>query len=248
MWWCFRIIVDLNCIMNEIQIGVAFLGGLASFLAPCVLPLMPGFLAYLSGATINEAGQKRLPIFLHSLIFVLGFSVVFSLLGVLLQTVLSEVAYEAQTWLSRIGGAVIIFFGLYLTGLIQLGFFASEHKIKFKTDSNSKYLTSFLFGIAFAAGWTPCVGPVLAGILGLAVSDPSSTFVLLMAYTLGLGLPFLLMGIFTGEALRVIRKYQKVLNYFEVAFGVLLIVLGVLVFTESLSLIANFEFLTNILS
>jgi len=233
--------------MDEIKIGVAFLGGLASFLAPCVLPLIPGFLAYMSGTTIAEAKSKRMTIFINSLLFVIGFSLVFSLLGVLLQTVLSEVAYETQVWLSRIGGAVIIFFGLYLTGLLHIKFFATEHKLNVKTESKSKYFTSLLFGVAFAAGWTPCVGPVLAGILGLAVTDPGLTFVLLMSYTLGLGLPFLLVGLFTGEALNFIKKYQKALKYFEIIFGILLIILGILVFTQSLSLIANFEFLNNIL-
>lgn len=234
--------------MTDFKVFAAFLGGLASFLAPCVLPLIPGFLAYISGTTVGDAKSKRYTVFLNSVFFVLGFSLVFSLLGVLLQTILVNVAYEVQTWLSRIGGIIIIFFGLYLTGLIKIDFLKSEKKLSIQTKSGrSSYLTSFLFGLAFAAGWTPCVGPVLAGILGLAATAPGSAFGLLVAYTLGLGFPFLLVGFFTGEALSLIQRFRSKLRYAELVFGILLIGLGVLIFTQNLSLVANFDFLNKLL-
>ena len=114
--------------MEGISIAIAFGAGLVSFLAPCVLPIIPGFLAYLAGASLSESQSKRKEIFLNSLFFVLGFSVIFAVLGVLLNTLLESIAYDVQIWLSRVGGAIIIFFGLYLTGLIHIHFFEREHK------------------------------------------------------------------------------------------------------------------------
>ena len=141
--------------MTESLLIGAFLGGLISFLAPCVLPIIPGFLAYLAGASTTETGSKRKEIFINSIFFVLGFSIVFALLGVLLNTLLENIAYDAQLWLSRIGGVMIIFFGLYLVGLIKIPFLEKEYKFGVKTKFKSRYATSFLFGLAFAAGWTP---------------------------------------------------------------------------------------------
>lgn len=232
---------------SEFTIFVAFLAGLVSFLSPCILPVIPGFLSYLAGATLKEADSKRLDIFLNSLFFVLGFSTVFAALGILLNTLLSAVAYEAQAWLARIGGAIIIFFGLYLTHLIRVPFLEREYKLQVKTKFKSKYLTSFLFGAAFASGWTPCVGAVLGGILGLAAAQPGSAFLLLFAYSIGLGVPFLVVGLFAAQASKWIQKYAKIIHYVNILFGVLLIVIGVLAFTQNLSLIANFELLNQFL-
>src|SRR3989338_8061889 len=165
--------------MTESLIIGAFLGGLISFLAPCVLPIIPGFLAYLAGSSTAEAGSKRKEIFINGVFFVLGFGIVFALLGVLLNTLLENIAYDVQTWLSRIGGVMIIFFGLYLVRLIRIPFLEREYKFGVKIKLKSRYITSFLFGLAFAAGWTPCVGPALGVILGLAATAPGSAFVLL---------------------------------------------------------------------
>lgn len=233
--------------MNNVSLIAAFGAGLVSFLAPCVLPIIPGFLSYLGGSTVADAEVNRKEVFLNSLFFVLGFSFVFALLGVLLNTILATVAYGAQIWLSRVGGALIIFFGLYLIGLIRIPFLEREHKFAVKTKFSSRYITSFLFGLAFAAGWTPCVGPALGLILGLATSQPGSAFVLLLSYALGLGIPFLLVGLFVGPAQKVIRRYGNALHYVTIVFGILLTILGVLVFTQSLSLIANWGFLNKIL-
>src|SRR3989344_5528332 len=248
--------------MTESLIIGAFLGGLISFLAPCVLPIIPGFLAYLAGTTTSEA-QRNLPagrqVFLNSAFFVLGFGIVFALLGVLLNTILENIAYDVQVWLSRIGGVMIIFFGLYLVGLIKIPFLDKEYKFgvntKFSAEGGStsggksfhRYATSFLFGLAFAAGWTPCVGPALGVILGLAATAPGSAFILLLTYALGLGIPFLLVGAFTGQAAEFINRHATGLKYLNIVFGIILLALGILIFTQKLSLIANFEFLNNIL-
>jgi cytochrome c-type biogenesis protein len=232
--------------MNILYIGTAFFAGLVSFLAPCVLPIIPGFLAYLAGSTDAESTTKRRDIFINSVFFVLGFSTVFAVLGILLQTVLQSIGPEVQSWLSRIGGVVIIFFGLYLVGLIKLNFLERNHQMRVKTKFKSRYLTSFVFGTAFAVGWTPCAGAVLGGILALAVSSPLSSFFLLFAYALGLGVPFLLVGLFTAQATSFIAKIGDGFKYVNMVFGVILIGLGILVFTNDLSLIGNFDFINNL--
>lgn len=229
--------------MAEVTIIVAFMAGLISFLSPCVLPIIPGFLSYLAGSSLSEAKQNRWDIFVNSALFVLGFSLIFSLLGVLLNTVLERVAYDAQAWLARIGGAIIIFFGLYLTGLIKVPFLQMEHKVFQAKQLKSRYLTSFLFGSAFAAGWTPCVSAALGAILGLAAAQPGTAFYLLLAYTLGLGVPFLIVGFFTSQASDFFKKHAKAITQLTKVFGVVLIILGILAFTQQLNRIANLEIL-----
>jgi cytochrome c-type biogenesis protein len=233
--------------MVDVGIFVSFLAGLVSFLSPCVLPIIPGFLAYLAGSSLEGGGARRVEIFLNSVFFVIGFSAIFAILGVLLSTLLSGVAYAAQTWLARIGGAVVIFFGIWLTGLIHIPFLEREHAFRVTKKFNSRYLTSFVFGAAFAAGWTPCVGAALGAILGLAATNPGEALYLLFAYSVGLGAPFLVVGVFAAQASRMVARYAHILSYINKGFGVILIVLGVLVFTQSLSLIANFDFVNNLL-
>jgi cytochrome c-type biogenesis protein len=234
--------------MTNIPIVIAFIAGLVSFLSPCILPIIPGFLAYLAGET-GAAGVKpsRFSIFLNSFFFVLGFSIVFALLGVLLNGALAHFAYAIQSYLAWFGGTIVIFFGLYLMGFFRIPFFESDHKMNMKTKFHSRYLTSLLFGLAFAAGWTPCVGPVLGGILGVAASAPGEAFYLLLAYAIGLGIPFLLVGAFVAQSSEFITKYITKLKYVNPIFGAILVVLGVLVFTQDLPLIANFGFINNLL-
>jgi cytochrome c-type biogenesis protein len=233
--------------MDGIYITTAFIAGVVSFLAPCVLPIIPGYLAYIAGSTSVESTTKRRDIFVNSVFFVLGFSFIFALLGILLQTILASVGPQIQEWLSRIGGIIIIFFGLYLTGLINIGFLERNYAFKVNRNaSRSRYFTSFLFGVAFAVGWTPCAGAVLGGILGLAASSPVSAFVLLFSYALGLGVPFLLVGFFTAQATGLIARYGNALSYINIVFGVILIALGVLVFTQDITLIGNFDFINNL--
>ena len=183
-----------------------------------------------------------------SVFFVLGFSVVFSLVGVLLQSVLANVASSVQVWLGRIGGVIIILFGIYLLGLLNISFLQREHKLRVKRKFSSMYLTSFVFGAAFAVGWTPCVGAVLGAILTLAVTNPGTAFFLMLSYSLGLGIPFLLVGLFTNRAQKMISKAGKWLKYLQYVFGVILILLGILVFTNELSRVANLSFVTNLLT
>lgn len=232
--------------IGELGFAVAFAAGVVSFLSPCVLPIIPGFLAYLAGDT-TDGKPARWRTFLAAVFFVLGFSFVFAILGVILNTLLSQVAYDAQIWLARIGGVIIIFFGLYLSGLIKVAFLEKDHKFAVKHKFSSRHLTSFVFGAAFAAGWTPCVGAALGAILGLAATEPGAAFSLLLVYALGLGIPFLIIGAFAAEAGQYMTRFAKTAGYVTKAFGVILIALGVLIFTQKLALLANFSLVEKLL-
>lgn len=237
--------------MLDVPLVFVFTAGVVSFLSPCILPIIPGFLAYLATSSVknsqDQAKPSRFAIFLSSVFFVLGFSVVFAALGVLLNSILINIAYTVQTWLAYIGGTIIIIFGLYLTELIKIPFLEKDHKLAVKHKFASTHITSFVFGAAFAVGWTPCVGAVLGAILGLAVSQPGSAFWLLMTYSLGLGIPFLLVGLFADQANKLITRYAGILRYISIAFGFVLIIIGILVFTQNLSAIASFGFLNQLL-
>jgi cytochrome c-type biogenesis protein len=224
--------------MAEINIFIAFAAGFISFISPCILPVLPGFMAFISGRT-QEYQPKRIETFLSSLFFVLGFSIVFALFGVLLNTALMSSSYATRIWLERIGGAVIIIFSLQVLGLIRIPFLMMDHSVETKRFK-SRYLTSFVFGAAFAVGWSPCVGAILGSVLGLAVSQPGSALVLLVAYAIGLGIPFLALGLFTEEIMGWIKKSKVIFKYFNLVVGTLLLILGILVFTDNLNYITYF--------
>jgi cytochrome c-type biogenesis protein len=185
---------------------------------------------------------------LNTVYFVLGFSLVFAVLGVFLNSVLITVGVGFQNVLTFVGGLVIIGFGVYLilsTRLRRLNFEKKFSSIpKFKTS----YITSFVFGAAFAAGWTPCVGPILGSTLTLAATSPGAAYNLLLAYSLGLGIPFLITGFFFSQATNIIRKMVKYLKYFNPAMGIMLIILGILVFSNNLSILGNFPLANEIIS
>ena len=240
--------------MSEVTFAVAALAGLGSFLAPCILPMIPAFLAYISGTTLSELNQNdgsktvtinRANIILNSVFFVLGFSVVFSVIGVLINGLYSSGAYDIVEGFSQVGGIIIVGFGVFLLLSTKINRLNVEKKI-FPKSTKSSYPMSFVFGLAFAAGWTPCVGPILGTILTLATTTPSIAFNLLLVYSLGLGIPFILMGVFYSSATRLIRAMSKHLKYYNVILGAFIIILGVLVFTNQLAYIANFPLLNEL--
>ncbi|MEK7600589.1 MAG: cytochrome c biogenesis protein CcdA [Patescibacteria group bacterium] len=233
--------------MLEFPVIAAFVGGLVSFLSPCIVPIVPGFLAYLAGTTLADAPQRRRDMLVNAVWFVVGFSLVFAVLGVLLNTILATVAYDARIWMSRIGGGVIVLFGLMLMDVIRIPWFTQTHAMQVHPDTSARWLTSFLFGAAFAAGWTPCVGAVLGAILTLSIAQPGTAFVLLMAYALGLGIPFLLAALFASAFQKGIMRWGGVLPYISKVFGVLLVVMGVLVMMQRLERIASFDILLQFL-
>ncbi len=237
--------------MSEVTLAVAALAGLGSFVAPCILPMIPAFLAYISGTTLSELNQKngtklisinRTNVILNTVFFVLGFSIVFSTLGVIINSTLGGLSSELISGFNQIGGIIIIGFGIFLLLTTKFRSLNIEKKFIPKREKVS-YPLSFLFGLAFAAGWTPCVGPILGTILTLAAATPTVSFYLLLAYSLGLGIPFILMGVFFSRATRVIQAMSKHLKYYSVIIGALIIFLGVLVFTNQLAYIANFPLL-----
>ena len=211
----------------------------------------------------NVKPNRDWSVFMSSVFFVLGFSVVFSLVGVLLQTVLSHVTYAAEMWLDYIGGTIIILFGLFLLGIFKPKFLEQTHVVAVKKRFGSYYMTSFVFGAAFAVGWTPCVSAALGAILALAATQSTSAFILLFSYTLGIGIPFLVVGLFANQAQGFVEKLQgrnpdgssntagsraaKWLTYFEYFFGALLVIIGIFIFTGELSTIANIQFLADFL-
>ena len=195
-----------------------------------------------------QSKQKRnWRIFVSSIFFVLGFSAIFSLVGVLLQTVFSHAPASATEWLDHVGGTIIILFGLFLLGVIKPKFLERTHAVAVKKRFGSYYATSFVFGAAFAVGWTPCVSAALGAIIALAATQAVSAFLLLFSYTLGIGIPFLLVGLFTAQAQALIDRAGKWLVYFDYFFGALLVVVGVFIFTGDLAKIANFQFLATML-
>ena len=236
--------------MADVTILVALIAGLGSFVAPCILPMIPAFLAYISGTTVTELSSKsgsvisinRTGIILNTIFFVLGFSVVFSALGVLINSVLSTAAGNILQSLNYIGGIIIISFGIFLLLSTKIRALNVEKKF-FPKRKKSSYPLSFVFGLAFAAGWTPCVGPILGTILTLAATTPSVSFHLLLAYSLGLGIPFVLMGVFFSRATKIIRAMSKHLKFYNIILGGFIIILGILVFTNQLAYIANFPLL-----
>ncbi|MGY5152394.1 MAG: cytochrome c biogenesis CcdA family protein [Candidatus Nitrosopumilus sp. bin_6a] len=239
--------------MTEITILVAVLAGLGSFVAPCILPMIPAFLAYISGTTLTELSSKngtvlhinRVNIILNTIFFVLGFSIVFSILGVIINSVLSITAGEFIESLNTIGGIIIVAFGIFLLLSTKINSLNIEKKF-FPKNSKSSYPMSFVFGLSFAAGWTPCVGPILGTILTLAATTPSISFSLLLAYSLGLGIPFIVIGIFFSRATGIIRSMSRHLKYYNVILGSFIIILGILVFTNQLAYIANFPLLNKL--
>jgi cytochrome c-type biogenesis protein len=245
----------------EASILVSALAGAGSFFSPCILPIIPAFVSYLSGTTLSEvSGQQsaggsltlkkstRLNIFLNTVYFVLGFSLVFAVLGVILNSFLVNVGVGFQGTLQSIGGIVIIVFGAYLILSTKLRILNFEKRMTNLPRFKTSYLTSFVFGAAFASGWTPCVGPILGTTLTLAATSPGAAYNSLLAYSLGLGVPFLVTGAFFSQSTKVIRKMAKHLKYFNPIMGAILITLGILVFTNQLSIIGNFPLADQIIN
>jgi len=189
--------------MEDPTILIAFSAGLASFIAPCILPMIPAFLAYISGTTLTEINNdqktnfkiNKINIIANTIFFVLGFSVIFSTLGVLINSILSENINQISNSLNGIAGIIIVTFGIFLIASTKINSLNKEKKFQIK-NFKSSYPMSFVFGLAFAIAWTPCVGPILGTILTLAATTPSISFTLLLAYSIGLGIPFILIGIF----------------------------------------------------
>ena len=230
--------------MSGLPLPIAALfAGLVSFLSPCVLPLVPGYVSLISGVGVEElqaeeTGRRRVVLF-SSLMFILGFSVVFISLGAVASTV-GRLLREYFPWLIRIAGIVIILFGLHLTGLLQIKWLYADKRLHSLNPRRSA-LGAFLVGFAFAFGWTPCIGPILTVILGFAATQETvlKGVLLLAVYSLGLAVPFLLTSLGIDRFLAFYGQFKKYLQVVEVGSGVLLIMIGTLVFTRQFALLAT---------
>lgn len=232
--------------MDKISIGLAFMAGTLSFLSPCVLPLVPGYISFLSGLSLEElqqSGQSKKILRkagLASVLFVAGFSIVFVSLGASASLVGRFLAAHMNI-LTRVAGVVIVILGLHLTGIFKIGLLNYEKRFNIKRFSPGP-LGAFLIGIAFAFGWTPCIGPILAGILALAATQETVVkgMVLLGVYSLGLGIPFIITGFSVGIFTRFFQRYKRLIRWGEIAAGVLVILIGVLIFFNNLTILLRF--------
>jgi cytochrome c-type biogenesis protein len=218
---------------------VAFVAGLLSFLSPCVLPLVPSYVGFITGMTLPELTGRRRAALTHALLFVAGFSLVFVLLGATATAVGRALNYY-QVWLQRVGGVLIILFGLLCLGGFKVGLLTGERRIHLERKPVG-YLGSLLVGMAFAAGWTPCIGPVLGGILGLAATsnDVTRGMQLLAAYSAGLALPFLVAAVAVESFLDWFQRFRRFLPWVMRVSGVMLIVVGVLLVTGEFTRLAG---------
>ena len=235
--------------MPDVSIYMAFAAGLISFLSPCVLPLVPGYFSFISGVTFAEikegtspasviGGDKRI-IVINSLFFVAGFSLVFTILGAT-ATLIGAFLSSKISLLSKIGGLIIIFFGIYKIGLVRPQLFYKEARFNIK-DRKFGYAGAMLIGAAFAFGWTPCIGPILGVILTYAgtLESMNQGVVLLLVYSLGLGVPFLLTSFGINYFWRFFKRIKKYLGLLEVTSGVIMVILGVMIFSNKLVLIQS---------
>lgn len=236
--------------IGGIAITSAFFAGILMFLAPCTLPLVPAYLGFISGVSNKElvdkntASKARKKIFINGVFFILGFSIIFILLGTFAGILGAKIA-GFQLWSRRVGGILLIFFGLFMLGVFNINFLQREHRFKFPSFLTiGKPSSSFLVGSSFAVGWTPCVGPILAGILALATqsSTVSSGAFLLTIFSLGLAIPFLLVAFFFSKATAWIAKITKYSKYIEIVGGIFLIFLGVLLLTNNFVLLIQYGY------
>ncbi|MET1175704.1 cytochrome c biogenesis CcdA family protein [Paenibacillus amylolyticus] len=241
--------------MNDLTSDLVFLfgvfgAGLLSFFAPCILPLIPVYVSYLSGSMVNGTNQQqpdtnsvrlRSTLVLRTFLFVLGLSLVFVLLGFgsgMVGNLISSPVFIA------ICGAIVVLFGIYQTGLIRLSWLERERKLSNDQAKRGGYVGAFLLGLTFSFGWTPCIGPVLAAILGIAAGEGSPLYggFLMFLYTLGLAIPFLILSVFSEYVMKRIRRLYRYMGVIKITSGCILIVMGLLLMTDRLnSLVTWFQ-------
>lgn len=224
---------------QSIGLTVAFLAGVLSFLSPCVLPLVPSYVTFITGLSLDELGARRWTALTHAVLFVSGFTLIFLALGAS-ATQLGRFLNHYQVWLERVGGLLVIFFGVYLLGVIRWGPLARERRVQLQ-DKPVGYLGSALVGLAFGAGWTPCIGPILGAILTYAgvKATLGQGLGLLFAYSLGLALPFLVAAVAVEKFLDWFKRFRRYIPLTTRIAGGILIAVGLLLATGYFSLLAG---------
>nr|WP_315058512.1 cytochrome c biogenesis protein CcdA [uncultured Lysinibacillus sp.] len=224
--------------LEQLNLLLAFGAGLLSFVSPCSLPLYPAFLSYVTGISFNELkeekgilGRKSL---IHTLLFLLGFSIIFMALG-FSTSFIGQIFIQYKEFLRQIGAIIMVFFGLVILGFFKIDILQSEKKIHFKKRPKG-YFGSVLIGMGFAAGWTPCTGPILAGVIALGVSDPGKGMLYMLFYVLGFSIPFLIMSLFIGK----MKFLQRKNGLFMKIGGAIMIVMGVLLYFDMMTKIIAF--------
>ncbi len=224
---------------TSVGLLIAFTAGGLSFLSPCVLPLIPSYMSFITGMSLDEMGEHRGAAFTHALLFVSGFTLIFLMLGATASSVGRLLQFH-QVWLERFGGVLIIFFGLYLLGAFRLGALARERRVHIQNKPLG-YAGSVLVGVAFGAGWTPCIGPILGAILMYAGTQGSMAqgIVLLLFYSLGLAIPFLVAALAVERFIKWFQRYRQYMPLVTKVSGGILLFLGLLLLSGYFSLLAS---------
>tara|TARA_Y100000768_G_C23968295_1_gene679075 strand:+ start:611 stop:1339 length:729 start_codon:yes stop_codon:yes gene_type:complete len=221
---------------QDIPLMIAFLAGLFSFLSPCVLPIVPGFISYIVGKSFadlqNSSKANTLKLLPLILLFTLGFSSVFIIMGASIEF-LSDIFFNFKRQLNFISGILIILLGLYFIGIIKIPFLDLEHKFKIRGVQNRFYFP-YLIGVAFAFGWSPCIGPILGSVLAIAINDSVNGFILLSFYSLGLAIPFVVVGLMMSKLITMISFLNKYIRSFQLVTGLILLVTGILIFNGTI--------------
>ncbi len=222
--------------VQDIPLTIAFLAGILSFLSPCVLPIVPGFISYIVGKSFadlqNSSSVKSLKLLPYVLLFTLGFSSVFIIMGASIDF-LSDIFFDFKRHLNFISGILIITLGLYFIGIIKIPFLDFERKLKLQGFQNNHFFP-FLIGVAFAFGWSPCIGPILGSVLAVAIKDSVNGVILLSFYSMGLAVPFIIVGLMMSKLLIMTSFLNRYIRYFQFITGIILLITGVLIFNGSI--------------
>ena len=223
-----------------VGLTLAFTAGLLSFLSPCVLPLIPSYVTFVTGVSLDDVDRVKRSALVHALLFVLGFTIIFLLLGAT-ATLLGRALLVHRIWISRIGGVLIVLFGLYMMGVLNVGFFARERRVHL-SNKPLGYLGSVVVGLAFGAGWTPCIGPILGTILVFTSTsaDFGRGMSLLGAYSLGLAVPFVLAAVAMQHFLEFFTRYRSKMMVVTRVSGAIMVVLGILLITNYFTILASY--------
>lgn len=224
----------------SIGLAIAFSAGLLSFLSPCVLPLVPSYLTFVTGVGFDDLTRARRGALVHALLFILGFTLIFLALGAS-ATVIGRIFFHYRVWITRLGGALVIVFGLYLMGGLRLAAFDRERRVHLASKPVG-YLGTVLVGVAFGAGWTPCLGPILGAILTYtaAQADLSRGLPLLLAYSMGLAVPFLLAAVAVERFLETVKKIRPHLARVSQVSGALLMLVGVMMIFDYFTVLGSY--------